>query len=89
MRLQESVSPLAAIGLRNVELSRSCRPIRSVPHCKDECEAANNRLAALTIILLCTLRGLAGAGLGAANLLAPHVVTTDASGFFNITDDYV
>ena len=30
-----------------------------------------------------------GPGAGAVNLLAPHVVTTDASGFFNITGDYV
>lgn len=33
--------------------------------------------------------GSVGTGAGAANLLAPHIVATDASGFFNITGDYV
>jgi streptogramin lyase len=33
--------------------------------------------------------GSAGTGAGAANLLAPYIVTTDTSGFFDITGDYV
>ena len=33
--------------------------------------------------------GSTGAGAGAVDLLAPHVVTTDGSGSFNITSDYV
>jgi streptogramin lyase len=33
--------------------------------------------------------GSVGAGTGAINLLAPNVVTTNASGFFSITGDYV
>ncbi len=33
--------------------------------------------------------GSAGVGAGAIDLLAPHVVTTDASGSFSITGDYV
>jgi streptogramin lyase len=33
--------------------------------------------------------GSAGTGAGAVNLLAPNIVTTDASGFFNITGDYM
>ncbi len=32
--------------------------------------------------------GLSGGGVGAVDLLAPHVVTTDATGFFTITGDY-
>lgn len=32
--------------------------------------------------------GSSGVGAGATDLLAPHVVSTDASGFFNITGDY-
>ena len=32
--------------------------------------------------------GSTGTGAGAVNLLAPNIVTTDASGFFNITGDY-
>ena len=32
--------------------------------------------------------GASGVGTGATDLLAPNVVTTDASGFFNITGDY-
>ncbi len=32
--------------------------------------------------------GSTGVGAGAVNLLAPHIVTTDASGFFDITGDY-
>jgi hypothetical protein len=32
--------------------------------------------------------GSTGTGAGAINLLAPHIVTTDASGFFDITGDY-
>lgn len=32
--------------------------------------------------------GTIGVGTGATDLLAPNVVTTDASGFFNITGDY-
>jgi streptogramin lyase len=33
--------------------------------------------------------GSAGDGLGATNLLLPHIVTTDANGIFNITGDYM
>jgi len=33
--------------------------------------------------------GSTGAGAGAINLLAPHVVTTNTSGYFSITGDYV
>ena len=33
--------------------------------------------------------GSAGTGVGAVNLLAPNTVTTDASGFFTITGDYM
>jgi streptogramin lyase len=33
--------------------------------------------------------GTSGVGTGATDLLAPNLVTTDASGFFNITGDYI
>jgi hypothetical protein len=32
--------------------------------------------------------GTSGVGTGATDLLAPHAITTDSSGFFNITGDY-
>lgn len=82
-----------ALGLALLPLS-GCDMSNSLKHLSQSGIALQGRVrggqqpvSGATILLYAA--GSAGPGAGAVNLLAPHVVTTDASGFFSITNDYV
>lgn len=78
---------LAILPLSGCEMSSSfSSPNPSGSALQGRVRGGQQPVSGATILLYAA--GSSGPGLGAIDLLAPHVVTTDGSGFFNITGDY-